>query len=336
MKRTDLDRVLGPTPPEFSGRVSDTLRVIQEEPKVRKKRVSRALVIALILILIAGVAFALAVTQGQNWYYHNRFTAYQNNEPEKQQAILDHLSTNIPQTQADASLVTVTVQDASWTPENGVATLSFAIRPQNPDVDELHPLGSLDEDGYWDEVADPDDPNIRTERWLWTDKGYGLPSETMADPSKRLLLFSGDNASVYIGADGNVALPLSVTDSFVGDDGDVICVLEFDMTQLDAEKVREQFDAFVYDPDRGIPEAEWKENTAAQLQSALDYAQAADAAVATATDENGMLTLRYDYTVVPLIDNELLDDQAGRGETVFQIKVAGRLADASRSTANHI
>jgi hypothetical protein len=321
MRITDLDRALGPTPPEFGARVAATLRNIKEEPEVRTKHIRRWLAVALAILLIIGVAIALVVTQGQDWYYHNRFTAYEGNEPEKQQAILNNLSTDIPQEQTDTGVVSVTVQDVSWAPEEGVATLSFAVRAQNPESDEIHSLFNLDEDGSWAVTLDPDDPESRTEHWLWTDKGYGPPAATMADPSKRLLLFSDGDTDVYIGSKGEDILPISVSDQFQGEDGSVICVLEFDLNQLDSQKIEEQYYAFVYDPEWGIPEDEWKADMQAQRQRSLEYAQATNAAIEANTDGNGMLALRYDYSVVPLVGNTLVTDQETRGETVFQIKV---------------
>ncbi len=321
MTKTDLDRALGPTPPAFGTRVADTLRTLEEESDVKRKTIRRTLVIALILLLIAGVAVALVITQGQDWYYHNRFTAYQENEPEKQQAILGNLTTDIPQVQTGTALVTVTVQDASWAPEEGIATLSFAIRPVNPDGDELHSVLDLDEDGCWSDTLDPADPDSRTEHWLWTDKGYGPPAETMADPAKRLVLFDDGDGDVFIGADGQTALPGYCTDQFQGEDGAVICVMEFDLTRLDAAKVQQQSDALVFDADWGLTQEEWNAGREEDLQRALAYAGAAGPAVEAATDENGMLTLRYPYRVVPFADNALLTDEAVEGEAVFRIGI---------------
>ncbi len=321
MRKADLDRALGPTPPAFSARVADTLRTMKEEPEVRTKHVRRALAVALVILLIIGVAIALVVTQGQDWYYHNRFTAYEGNEPDKQKAILGNLSTDIPQEQTNAGLVSVTVQDVSWAPEDGIATLSFAVRALSPESDELHPLWNLDEDGCWVETPDPDDPDSRTEHWLWTDKGYGPPAEMMADPSKRLLLFSDGDSRVYIGKDGDEALPPYCADQFQGEDGSVICVLEFDLTQLVPQKIEEQFSEIIFDPEWGLQEDDWKADQEILRQNLLDTAKATNAAIAANTDENGMLTLRYEYGVIPFADNALATDREVKGQTVFQIKV---------------
>ena len=322
MKQSELDRALGPTPAIFTERVGETLRTIKEEPTVYKKPIRRTLIFAVILLLAVSAAIALAVTQGQDWYYHNRFTAYQNNEPEKQQAILGHLTTDIPQEQAVSDgLVSVTVQDVSWAPADGIATLSFAVRPLHPESDELYSLWNLDEDGSYSDVIDPEDPDSRTEHWLWTDKGYGPPAQMMVDPAKQLLLFDDGDSHIYIGTEGDVTLPQSVGDQFQGEDGSVICVMEFDLNRLVEAKVREENAAIVFDPTWGVDEKEWNTSHEESLQSSLEYAAAANAAIAANTDENGMLTLRYQYNVVPLKDNTLRADEAAKGEAVFQIKV---------------
>ena len=85
MTKHDLNRALGPTPPLFTVRVSDTLQGLKEEPAMKTKHIRRLLVAAVVTLVLAGAAYALVVTQGQDWYYNNRFTAYKGNEPEKQQ-----------------------------------------------------------------------------------------------------------------------------------------------------------------------------------------------------------------------------------------------------------
>jgi len=319
MRKSDLDRALGPTPPVFADRVAQTLLTLKEEPPVKAKHVRRTLVFALVTLLLIGAACALVITQGQDWYYHNRFTAYQENEPEKQQAILDNLTTDIPQTQTETDLVTVTVQDASWVPEEGVATLSLAVQALHPDEDELYSILDLDEDACWSDTPDPDDPDSRTEHWLWTDKGYGPPEEMMDDPAKRLLFLDG--GEIYIGADGTQEMPIYCTDQFRGENGAAIFVLEFDLTRLDEEKVTEEYACETFDPSWGLAEDEWTRSHEESLRQSLDYAKAAGAAIEANTDENGMLTLRYEYDVEPFADNELLSDQAVHGAAVFRIKV---------------
>lgn len=319
IEKNELDQALGSTPPMFSARIDETLLTLKEETGM--KHIRRTLAIALAVLLLIGVAVAWVATQGQDWYYHNRFTAYQNNEPDKQQAILENLTTDIPQEQTDTGVVSVTVQDVAWAPENGVATLSLSILPLDPEHDELHSIWTLDEDGSWSDTLDPSDPDSRTEHWLWTDKGYGPPAEMMDDASKRLLFLDDGDAGIYIGRDGDVALPPYYFDQFPGENGNVISVMEFDLTQLDSVKIREQSDAFVFDPAWGMPEDEWTASHAETLRTSLEYADAANAAIAANTDENGMLTLRYEYRVVPFMDNALLTDEAVHGTAIFQIKV---------------
>ena len=319
--KNELDRVLGPTPPAFSKRVDETLRTLKEDDKMKMAHMRRIVCVVVIAVVLLGAAVALIATQGQDWYYHSRFTGYQENEPEKQQAILDHLSTDIPQEQSDAGVASVVVQDASWAPENGVATLSLSVTPKDPDHDELYSLYHLDEDGSFSDTPDPEDPDSRTDHWLWTSKGHGLPAQTMQDPSKRLILLDDGDGSVYIGKEGSVALPLSSFDQFSGENADVICVKEFDLTRLDEQKVREQSDAQVYDSECGMTKDEWEADRAESLNAALQYAQTANAAISANTDASGMLTLRYSYQVIPFANNRLEIEEAVQGETTFQIKI---------------
>jgi hypothetical protein len=321
MRSSELDRAMGATPPGFTARVALTLEGLKEEPIVLKKPIRRTLIIAFILLLAVGAAIALVVTQGQDWYYNNRFTAYQTYEPEKQEAIFTHLTTDIPQEQVDMGLVSVTVQDVSWAQAEHIATLSLSARPLHPENDELYSIWNLDQDGCWSETLDPDDPEIRTEHWLWTDKGYGLPESVMADPTKRLLLLDDGDTAIFIGRDGNMTLPLYCFDYFLGEDGTMICVMEFDLSALDEQAIRDAAAAQVYDPDAGIDEENWRQQYADSLNHQLCKAQEMNAAIAANTDAEGMLTLRYEYQVIPFANHTLVSDEAIQSETIFQIKV---------------
>ena len=94
--RDALDRALGPTPQPFCERMDATLRSLKEEQQVRKMSWRTALAVALMTVLGVSTAYAL-LTQGLTWYYENRFTAYQRYEPEKHEAILRNLETQVQQ-----------------------------------------------------------------------------------------------------------------------------------------------------------------------------------------------------------------------------------------------
>ena len=243
MRRDELDRAFGNTPQLFSERIDDTLRDLKEDAPVKRFTIRTAIVVLLIALFVCGIAYAIVVFQGQEWYYSNRFMAYQEYEPQKYQAIMENLQTQVPQegTQDAGGLVTMAVQDYSWANEQRVFTLSMAARANNPQEYELHPRMALDTDGLWcgDEL-DPDEPESRSEHWLWTEKGFGLPEDVMTDPSKKLLLVDFDIGGLLIG-NTDVELLMSSSDMFLGEDGASIGVLEIDLRWMDDDFIRSQF-----------------------------------------------------------------------------------------------
>ncbi len=242
MKLDEFDRSFGDTPRVFTSRIDDTLLKLKEDVPMKRFTIRTAILVALILLLLCGIAYAIVVFQGQEWYYNNRFSAYQEHEPIKHQAIMENLQTDVPQekSQDTEGLVTMTMQDYSWV-KGELFTLSMAARPNDPKEYELHPMMALDTDGlYGGAEPDPDDPESRTEHWLWTEKGFGLPENVMIDSSKKLLLLDFDTSGVLIG-DTDVQLPMSSSDTFVGEDGASIGVLMIDLRWLDDEYIRSQY-----------------------------------------------------------------------------------------------
>lgn len=319
MTNRDLDQALGSTPPEFSRRIRQTLHTLEEESPV-KKPVSHILLVAIITVLLVGAACALVITYGQDWYYNNRFTAYQENEPEKHQAIVDSLTTDIPQQSNAHPWITTTVQDVAWIPQQEMATLSIASRAVDANQDELHSTFNMDVDGSYTTEPDPDDEESRTVHYLWTEKGFGLPETGMDDSGHRLLLLT-DNADIYIGEQGDAVLPLRSFDTFRSEDGTVVSVFEFDLSMLDAAAIKARYADQTYDSDYGISEEEWQQQIQEDMQYLLNNAEKTNAAMAANTDENGMLTLRYEYEVTPFANDTFMTDEAVSGQTVFQIKV---------------
>ena len=107
MREKDLDRAFGNTPPAFTGRIHQTLAQLEDKPR-RIPRLRAALIVAAVLALLCGIAYAV-IMQGQAWYYNNRFTAYQEHEPEKHQAIMQNLQTDLPQAKVEDPEIAIAI-----------------------------------------------------------------------------------------------------------------------------------------------------------------------------------------------------------------------------------
>lgn len=224
MRSEDLDRALGPTPQGFADRMDKTLRSLKEEKEMKKTAFRTGLVFAMVAVLLGTTAFAL-VSQGLEWYYSNRFTAYQEHEPEKYNAIMSHMNAQVNQVMADDPEMEIAVTETSWAAEEGVLVVSVLASARSPEKTELHPMWNLDADGVYvskDAVIDPEDEEARTEHWLWTQDGFG-PVEKMVAPGKQLLLLACEkillNGERLLG-DG------SSVDAYVTDSGAVHTVIE--------------------------------------------------------------------------------------------------------------
>lgn len=334
MRAEELDRAFGPTPAAFSQSVDASLRGLKEDKPVKKITLRTLLVAALLALLLCGIAYAV-ITQGQEWYYHNRFTAYQEHEPDKYKAIMSHLKVDPPQEGWDDEAVVARVQDVAWAPEGRTLTLSIAAAPKHPEQVELHPMWNLDADGSYvgDSLEDyADDEEARAEHWLWTEKGFGPVAEMMEDPSKTLMLFEADE--VYIGTPEGVAktreLEMRPTeegytgwspdgvsigggsmDAFDGEDGTVITVLEMPLDFLKADYERDISTAEYMDE-------EWKARQMKWYREAIK-------AFERYTDENGMLSLCVPYEVTEYMDADeaTLYSPGKTGYLAFQVDVSG-------------
>ncbi|MBR6570993.1 MAG: hypothetical protein IKK75_11135 [Clostridia bacterium] len=231
MKRETLDRAFGDTPEIFSARVSQTLLNLKEEKTMKHITLRAALIATLLTALLCGIAYA-AFTQGMDWYYHNRFTAYQQYEPEKHQAIMENRQAVTMQSSPADALVCITVQEAAWVPEKQFLSIILSAVPGDEARYELHPMWNLDADGsYIGEGGDehPDSDGIdRAVHWLWTEKGFGPIAQVMDDPQKQLLLFEASEA--WLGETPMMGDGSSV-DSFTGENGEIITVLEIQLTE---------------------------------------------------------------------------------------------------------
>ena len=109
MRKEDLDRALGQTPQSFTEAMDRTLRGLKEEKDVKRVAFRTVILVAVIILLLCATAFAL-MGQGLEWYYNNIFTAYQEHEPEKHQAIMQNLQTDLPQAKVEDPEIAIAVR----------------------------------------------------------------------------------------------------------------------------------------------------------------------------------------------------------------------------------
>ena len=316
MKRFDLDKAFPETPKAFSERIDQTLRTIKEEKYVRKFTVRTMLIATVITLAVGGIAYAV-ITLGQEWYYNTRFTAYQQHEPDKHQAIMDNMQTEIPQESngAAAGLVNIKVEDASWAQEKQVFTLSLTAKVKDSGKYELHAMSEMDGDGLYAASVDAGDPESRNVHWLWTSKGYGLPNDVMADPDKQLLLIDLMR-DLYIGETATV-LTGYMKDVFTTDEGPVMAVHEYDLKLADTADVEKMFRDI--EIPEGIDEALFILDNQQQKERLMLQAEAAKQAIEDNTDGEGYLSLRLPYSVMPFINNEF--GEAVEGAAHFRVYI---------------
>lgn len=309
MREKDLDRAFGETPPAFTERMNQTLAQLEDKPR-RIPHLRTALIAAAVLALLCGIAYAV-IMQGQAWYYNNRFTAYQEHEPQKHQAIMDNLQIVTQQEQTEGTPVRVTVQDAAWVPQEKLLTVSLRAVEADPRTQELHPMWNLDPDGSYvgdDAEALAEDEEARSEHWLLTEKGFGPVREMMRDGTKELLLFEADE--VLLGTPDNAVEILgngSSMDSFVGEDNAVITVLKIELPWLD-----ESYDAQVM-AHEGMEEAQ-KERLVTQAQKARE-------ALSGQTGGEMSLCVPYEVSTYVEDDDEALYCGGAKGWVSFRIRV---------------
>lgn len=239
MRSEDIDRALGATPQSFADKMDQTLHGLKEEKEMKRAAFRTVLVVALVTALLCSTAYAL-VTQGLEWYYNNRFTAYQQYEPEKHEAIMGHRQTDVPQTQTSDADVGITVTEVSWAPAQRLMVVSLAARVKDPEKAELHPMWNLDADGAYvgkENLADyAGDEESRGEHWLWTEQGFGPVDEIVA-PGKQLLLLEANAVCL----DGKQLMgDMSSMDAYVAEDGTVHTVMEIRLDCLETDYIKNQ------------------------------------------------------------------------------------------------
>ena len=212
---------------DFSKRMEQLVHSLpqqKEEEPVKRFVLRTALIWVLITVMLCATAYAV-INCGLEWYYNNRFSALQETDPEKLDAILANVQTGFAPTVTYDERIVVQAAEASWVPEKELLVVSVAAVANEADVYELHPLWNLDPDGsYYGEGA-PEDPGEagvdRSVHWLWTNEGYG-PIEKMIAPGKQLLLLDVQHVRV----NGNIYSIGNSIDCFTGEDGAVHAVLE--------------------------------------------------------------------------------------------------------------
>lgn len=309
MRRESLDRAIGPTPPSFSGRMEQTLRTLKEEKEVKRTGFRIIMVFAIIAVLSCTTACAL-VSRGLEWYYNNRFTAYQEHEPDKYHAIISHLQTEVPQSAAQDPDIRISVDEVSWVPEDHILVVSVTAAAANPEACELHPMWNLDADGSYvgkehlGEYAE--DEEARGEHWLWTGHGYGPVAEMVA-PGKQLLLLEAEEIRLEA---LRLLGDMSSTDAYVTEDGAVNVVIELRLAQF----FDPTFPDTVAQRIKETPEyaANWQ-----QLLSDWEHFQQL-----LRVHEDGVVTLTLHYTVTTYSEDDVALYTGGRkGEIQFDVKL---------------
>lgn len=309
MRRESLDRAIGPTPPSFSGRMEQTLRTLKEEKEVKRTGFRIIMVFAIIAVLSCTTACAL-VSRGLEWYYNNRFTAYQEHEPDKYHAIISHLQTEVPQSAAQDPDIRISVDEVSWVPEDHILVVSVTAAAANPEACELHPMWNLDADGSYvgkehlGEYAE--DEEARGEHWLWTGHGYGPVAEMVA-PGKQLFLLEAEEIRLEA---LRLLGDMSSTDAYVTEDGAVHVVIELRLAQF----FDPTFPDTVAQRIKETPEyaANWQ-----QLLSDWEHFQQL-----LRVHEDGVVTLTLPYTVTTYSEDDVALYTGGRkGEIQFDVKL---------------
>lgn len=239
MRSEELDRAFGKTPSSFDERMRRTLNGLQERKTVPALTLRRAVLLGFALVVVCSTAVAL-VSQGLNWYYSNRFTAYQYNEPERYNAIIKNLQSDVEQTRTEDDEINIAITEISWAAEQNLMVVEITAIARDSQHVELHPMENLDADGAYVGKGNlsqyPYDDEAREEHWLWTENGFG-PVEDVVAPGKELLLLSCG----WVCLDGDVLIgDMSSEDSYVREDGSVHIVIEVRMDHL-LQGVQEDF-----------------------------------------------------------------------------------------------
>lgn len=193
MNKERIDAAFGNTPESFSHRLSQTIATLSEKKKedsVRRYPLRVIVLAAMITMILGAAGTALTMDRGLNWWFQGRWSMETASDPTLVQDIQTHLQSVIPQYSTQSGLA-ITVEDAAWL--DSKAYIAISIRNERAEY-EMHPNFNMNVDGFDDD---------RTENWLWTSKGFGVPEQVMDDPQKTLLLF--EDYPIHAGrADGPI------------------------------------------------------------------------------------------------------------------------------------
>lgn len=304
MRKEDLDRALGQTPQSFTEAMDRTLHGLKEEKDVKRVAFRTVILVAVIILLLCATAFAL-MGQGLEWYYNNIFTAYQEHEPEKHQAIMQNLQTDLPQAMVEDPEIAIAVTEASWAQEQNALVMVITASPLHPEQVELHPINALDADGGY---GDPDCREEHVmEHMLWTTAGYG-PVEDMLAPGKKLLLLECGTVSMDgISTHGSNTL----SDAYVTDTGTVQTIVELPLDFLKDDYIAQQREYLAKNPNN--MELKQIVTSMEQLHQRLEQASSVE--------------LTIPYTVTTYIDDDEKLYQNGRtGEIRFTLHLPETVA----------
>lgn len=215
---------------DFSKRMEQMIHRLpqeKEEEPVKRFVLRTALVWALVTVMLCATAYAV-ISCGLEWYYSNRFTALQEVDPGKYDAIMANLQTDLKQFAVGDELIDIQVSEVSWSTQKNVLVVALTAAPRDGEAYELHPKWNLDADGCYvgeDGAPEPAEPDVeRDHHWLWTENGFG-PVHKMVAADKQLLLL--DMQRVYL---GGVPIGNAAMDAYVGKDGAVHTVLDVPLT----------------------------------------------------------------------------------------------------------
>lgn len=210
-----------------------------ERRKTMRKKIAALPLLAVLMVLLVGCTAYAAVSQVMSWYYSNRDTHLKELYPERYEALMNHILTDLPQQQSDDPWVTVQIPEAVWLPEENRLILAVTAAPKDGKAVELHPMWNLDADGSYAggdfaPGTPGEDSEDRGDHWLWTEKGYGPVRQMMSAPEKALVLI--DAYEISLGAadapQQHVYLNMDALDM---SDGEVLFMLE---GQLDPDIMR--------------------------------------------------------------------------------------------------
>ena len=285
-----------------------TLPAKKEEEKVKRLTLQTVIIWAVLAVLCMATAYAV-IQYGLDWYYSNRFTAYQEHEPEKHAAIMENLQSDILQTVTGNALINMEVAEASWAQEEHVMVVSLTATPKEPASYELHPMWNLDADGAYvgegGAVTPTTDGEDRAVHWLWTPEGFG-PIDQVVTPGKQLLLLDTGHVCLnghQVLGDG------SSMDAFVTEDGVVHTVLEVRLDML-ADDYEERMRQQIADS------PEFAGYTEERLAAGLEIRRS------IMEDEDGVVAFTVPFTAtVYTEDDEKLYLGGQEGTITFELKI---------------